>query len=369
MNYRSATGETPLTEAAYSGHTDIAELLLLSGAKLEARNWSFETSFLCAVIRGHNDMIKLLLEYGCDTRVTNLKGRSALHMAISCGTQETVQLLLNNGVDIDAKDKQGDSPLFAAVYLNKEVMVSTLLQSGCNINDTSNKDGWSPLIQAAHTGKYKILAMLLRAGADVTQKDSEGHNALNHALMTDASGQYIKECVKLLQIAGEDMDLTSCSGDIEGSDDKADCPEIEDANGDEEAEYMNISQVPNSEYMNIGQVQRSNTIDCEYMNISQVPRARSSRADVYMNVVLHKKVPVLVEICRKYIRYHLLQSGGGRNKNLLVVIPQLPLPDTLRDYLLYQIDLNSGLVKNADPEQSRPSLESHSKRTRSISVV
>ena len=375
VNYRSATGEAPLTEAAYSGHTDIAELLLLSGAKLEARNWSFETAFLCAVIRGHNDMIKLLIEYGCDTGVTNLKGRSALHMAIACGTQQTVQILLDNGVDIDARDRQGDTPLFSAVYLSKEAMVNILLQSGCNINNTSNKDGWSPLIQAAHTGKYKILGMLLRAGADVTQRDSEGHNALNHALMTDTSGQYIKECVKLLQIAGEDMDITSSSGDVtscgmENTGGKSDCMEVAGVNGDEDVEYMNISQVPTSEYMNIGQVPRSSDLnaDSEYMNIAQVPKVNSNRSDVYMNVMLRKNIPTLIEICRKYIRYNLLHLTGGRNKNLLVAVPQLPLPDSLRDYLLYQIDLKSAADKNANLEQGGIS-ESHSKLTRSISVV
>ena len=51
-----------------------------------------------------------------------------------------------------------------------------------------------------------------------------------------------------------------------------------------------------------------------------------------------KPVLTLTSLCRRVIRTHLLSPDGGDHNNLLLAIPQLPLPARLKHFLLFYID-------------------------------
>ncbi len=48
----------------------------------------------------------------------------------------------------------------------------------------------------------------------------------------------------------------------------------------------------------------------------------------------------LMDFCREEIRSHLIEETGGNQKNLITAVPRLPLPDRLRKYLLYDLDIS-----------------------------
>ena len=62
--YEKSQGKTPLHKAAYYGHTDIAELLILNGAKVNFRNFSGHTPLTSAETGEHSEMYSLLVRYG-----------------------------------------------------------------------------------------------------------------------------------------------------------------------------------------------------------------------------------------------------------------------------------------------------------------
>lgn len=62
--YEKSQGKTPLHRVAYYGHTDIAELLILNGAKVNFRNFSGYTPLTSAETGRHSEMYSLLVRYG-----------------------------------------------------------------------------------------------------------------------------------------------------------------------------------------------------------------------------------------------------------------------------------------------------------------
>ena len=58
------TGYTPLIQAAWRGHTDIATLLIEGGADVNAKGSDGHTPLIWATVNGHTDIIKLLRAHG-----------------------------------------------------------------------------------------------------------------------------------------------------------------------------------------------------------------------------------------------------------------------------------------------------------------
>ncbi len=52
-----------------------------------------------------------------------------------------------------------------------------------------------------------------------------------------------------------------------------------------------------------------------------------------------KPTLALPSMCRRKIRTHLLCSRGGNHKNLIPAVHLLPLPEKLKHYLLFDIDI------------------------------
>jgi ankyrin len=106
-----------LHDAAYSGRTDVAKVLLDQRADINALASDGYTPLFLAVRRGHTDMIKLLLERGASVNAKSRDGWTALHVAVfevarSTGSsKEAIQLLIKNGANVNSKTNSGDTPL------------------------------------------------------------------------------------------------------------------------------------------------------------------------------------------------------------------------------------------------------------------
>ncbi len=64
VNTQDNCGYTPLIQAAWRGHTDIATLLIEGGADVNAKGSDGHTPLLWATVNGHTDIIKLLRAHG-----------------------------------------------------------------------------------------------------------------------------------------------------------------------------------------------------------------------------------------------------------------------------------------------------------------
>jgi len=106
-------GLTPLHDAAYHGHFDVASLLLARGAWMETQDSTGQRA-LSVASREHPALVGLLLDSKADVNATDNKGYAALHYAVGVANQAIIQILMQAGADKEAKAENGDTPAAAA---------------------------------------------------------------------------------------------------------------------------------------------------------------------------------------------------------------------------------------------------------------
>jgi ankyrin repeat protein len=149
-NTSDPDGRTPLTEAAYYGHTEIAKLLLDHGADIFAKKVHGETAYEMAA--GHQDIAQMI------------KREMELLDAAGKGDVRVVKELLDEGAYVNVRDPDGRTPLTEAVWNNNGELVRVLIDRGADVNARKN-DGATPLSIAQGKGFSEIIALLKKAGA------------------------------------------------------------------------------------------------------------------------------------------------------------------------------------------------------------
>lgn len=102
-----AYGMTPLHWASRAGSLECVQLLLESGADVDARNDAHRTALQLAAERGRAEAVKLLAEAGADLNTQDRKGRTPLHRATYEGHAEAAEALLAAGADGTVQNKNG----------------------------------------------------------------------------------------------------------------------------------------------------------------------------------------------------------------------------------------------------------------------
>lgn len=222
-------GKTPLHIAAYNGAGEIAYLLIQNDVDLEARDNEGNTPLHVAAVMKRataktrfkadekknltyplspgSEMAELLVVSGADVDARNKKGDTPLHMAVDKGFNVIVELLLKLKADVNAKDAEGRTPLHRTVLVREQQVLtqvgaggkeeqieeaadpggdtaSILLKKGANPN-LQDKDGKTPLHYVAEYDLGEFLVPLVKAGADGSIKDKSGKTPLDYHKSTD----------------------------------------------------------------------------------------------------------------------------------------------------------------------------------------
>jgi ankyrin repeat protein len=108
----SGDGFTGLGLASFFGHTEIARLLLASGAgaNLPSRNALCVAPLHSSTAAGHLALVDLLLRHGADPNAVESNGMTPLHTAAGNGNREIIALLLNAGADRTRQSHDGRTP-------------------------------------------------------------------------------------------------------------------------------------------------------------------------------------------------------------------------------------------------------------------
>ncbi|KAL8934915.1 MAG: hypothetical protein Q9211_004980 [Gyalolechia sp. 1 TL-2023] len=169
---------TALFHAAYNGHTEMVNVLLDRGARIDLRNGDDGmTALMEASEQGGDKMVELLLERGAQVDKTDIWGSTAFIRACDAGKESIARLLLERGALIDKTNLWGETALIRACDAGKESIARLLLERGALI-DKADIMGDTALTGACDAGKESIARLLLERGALIDKPDIWGNTAL-----------------------------------------------------------------------------------------------------------------------------------------------------------------------------------------------
>ena len=134
VNAKSDESGTPLHYAANHGNKEIAELLIAAGVDVNAKSFDGRTPLHLATSNNHIDIAKLLIAKGSDVNAQDEGGRTILHDATGYGHKEVVKLLIAKEADLNAKVLSGkykdQTPLDIAIELQHPEIAELLRKHG-----------------------------------------------------------------------------------------------------------------------------------------------------------------------------------------------------------------------------------------------
>ena len=151
----------PLCVAGQTGNVKIANLLLDSGAEINA--WR-EKPLFAAATKGHIELVKILLERGAHPDAIKPDRWTALHTAMVAYHPEIAELLINAGADVNAISITGATPLMIAAERGYTQLVSMLLKKGAK-TEPVNPEGFTALMIAMLEKHEAMVRELIKFGA------------------------------------------------------------------------------------------------------------------------------------------------------------------------------------------------------------
>ncbi|MCX6878682.1 MAG: ankyrin repeat domain-containing protein [Verrucomicrobia bacterium] len=133
-----------------------------------------------AVLRNKTEIALLLLESGAKSDRRDASQRTVLHLAVERANLVLVNALMKSGAKPDLRDKDGWTPLHHAAAKNQLEIAKALLNGGANPMTLSELGG-TPLHEAAASGGAEMVQLLLDHKVDPTVKSTQGVTALDIA--------------------------------------------------------------------------------------------------------------------------------------------------------------------------------------------
>ena len=185
---QDSNGRTALIRAIQRGDKEVVKMLLDKGANKEelltmrGRGAAItdDTPLMLATLKGHKEIAEILIIYGADVNAQDSRGYTALMWAIDKGHKEIVKLLLDKGANITTPyniyinhmrivEMRGSIYLMLAVERGYTQIVEMLIAYGADIN-AQNSSGYTALTQAIIRGHKEVTALLLKHKAKVTEQ-------------------------------------------------------------------------------------------------------------------------------------------------------------------------------------------------------
>lgn len=133
-----------------------------------------------AVMRNKTEIALLLLESGAKTDQVDASKRSLVHLAVERGNAALIPVLIKHEADPNLLDKDGWTPLHHAAAKDKVEVARALLEGGANPKVRSARGG-TPLHEGAASGSREMIELLLEFKIDPKVVSTTGVTALDVA--------------------------------------------------------------------------------------------------------------------------------------------------------------------------------------------
>ena len=308
VNIPTVANYTPIMLAARHGYIDCVETLIEVGADVNRKNRDWDTALLFGARNGYPKCVDALIKAGADVNYVR-KGLAVLHSAAIKNESECVKLLLEAGAKVNVWDNVFQTPI---VYATDYRCLKLLLKSGADVN------GLDLITSAAECGRYNCLKLLVRAGADVNLSRYQSQTPLLILSQSpyETEPKILLKILKLLLKSGAKINVYGG-----GHNHNALC-------------YYMLARLKFS-------VQRDEEV-CTllYAAGETVDRAGDVLRKVSISeYLLQRELKLcLKNMCRNSIRKHMISLDP--QTHLFNRIPQLGLPPSLTEYLLYNMSLD-----------------------------
>ena len=305
-------GEAPIQWAVERSHIYCVKALIESGADVNSSDLA--AALMQAVSDGDDECVQVLLHVGAGVNSTDRNGDTALILAAKKGYVECLNLLVNAGANVNKRNRNGSTALMETTKLGQTKCVDALIKAGADVNLKSDS-GDTPLIMATDlSNAYEILKLLVDAGADVNITDSDGNTALL-STMGLVDNTSIRQQVKLLLRAGAKINVFN----------------IRNRNA--------IHQYVHSCNMWYHSPDRTMVLSLFVAGESTAGIKMEYGLDIEPGVTDNQGQPTisLKHTCRETIRNYLLKLDN--HENLFIRVPRLGVPDSVSEYLLYNISI------------------------------
>ncbi|XP_025115777.1 ankyrin repeat domain-containing protein 27-like isoform X1 [Pomacea canaliculata] len=158
---RDNRGYTALHMAAYHGQGKLIDLLIQSGAVVDATDYLGLTPLHLACQRGFQNVMLLLLHFGADPMIKDNEGNTALHHCCLNGHEDCVKGLVfydtsSSKLQVNGTNDIGDTALHMAAKWGYENIVKILLENGADAT-MKNRKHQSPIHMAQNMRVQRIL--------------------------------------------------------------------------------------------------------------------------------------------------------------------------------------------------------------------
>ena len=132
LNSFSTDGFTALGLASFFGHISLMKLLLERRANpnIASNNPYRVAPIHSACANSHFEIAELLIIHGADVNARQMQGVTPLHSAAHNGQTRISRLLIENGADINAEMDNGQTPLFMAKEKGFQETVEFIVANG-----------------------------------------------------------------------------------------------------------------------------------------------------------------------------------------------------------------------------------------------
>lgn len=168
-NLEGANGRPLVTVAAFSSHSELAELFLLHGARFDeqgALDWGHPMNF--ASIAEHDPLFA--------TR-KHVDGKTLLEIYMEKNSEDSVRVLLPF-VDPNLENEKGEPLLIQFVREGKEEWARILVNFGADLSARGD-EGLTPLHFAVRDGRSELVTMFVQRVPDLDARDAAGFTPLH----------------------------------------------------------------------------------------------------------------------------------------------------------------------------------------------